>query len=170
MATALSNNTRIEVVDTVDSYAVFATKNIKAGDIVEEFVFRQTPWRTHELDSRSGFLHTNALISHCGCGTCRQYGSHFIQPLGNVSVYTHSVSPNADIRLPEDKDIRPRNSMIFGVVVATADISKGDMVTINVSLHYSPKKVRPELIVENEARLEAEAAEMMRQVNQEVEV
>ena len=166
----LTNNTHIDNVDTDESFAVFATQDIKQGGIVEEFIFRQSPWRALELDSRAVFFHNTALLAHCPCTFCRRHGAPFILPAGNVSTYTHHSNPNAEIHLPEEGTVVPTNGMLVGGITALRDIPKGEMITVNYALHYSDQKLSPEMVVANERATRDRAAKAAEQEKQEIEI
>jgi hypothetical protein len=166
----LTNNTYIDTVNTPESFSVFATEDIKQGAIVEEFIFRQSPWRELELDSRAVFFHNTALLAHCPCNFCRQYGAPFVMPAGNVSTYTHNSNPNAEVHLPDEGTVIPTNGMLVGGITALRDIAKGDMVTINYTLNYSTKKLPPEIVIANETATRERAAKAAEEAAQEIEV
>ena len=126
-----------------EGFAVFASKNIKKGDVIEEFIFRQGPWRSYDLDARVGFLHQTSFMRSCPCPTCRQHGVPFLLMGGAATVYTHAADSNADVKLP-DEAIAPINNMLVGEIIATENIKKDDLITVNYVLHYSPQKLSPE--------------------------
>ncbi len=136
----LTNDTYINTVKTSEGYAVFASKDIKTGDVIEDFIFRQGPWRSHDLDSRVGFLHQTAFMRSCPCPTCRQHGTPFLFLGGSASVYTHDSDPNAEVVLP-DESMPPINTMLQGALVALKDIKKDEKITLNYALHYSHQKL-----------------------------
>ena len=157
----LTNNTYVNPVEGPEGYAVFATKKIKAGDPVEEFVFRQCPWRTKDLDPRVGFLHQVSFMRSCACGMCRQHGVPFLLMGGNATIYTHSTTPNAEVRLPEEDQI-PTNNMLIGALVAATDIQKDEEISINYALQYSEKKVDAATVAQQQ-RQTLEAMEAQRE-------
>lgn len=134
-----TNNTYVKSIETPDGFAVFASKDTKKGEVIEEFIFRQCPWRSLDLDTRVGFLHQTAMMRNCSCTSCRQLGSAFLLMGGNASVYTHANEPNAKIDLP-DEGTTPVNIMLQGIIVASEDIKKDEEITINHTLHYTTQK------------------------------
>ena len=114
---------------------VTSTKDIKQGEIVEQFIFSQAPWRVLDLDSRTHYFHKKAFPGQCACEHCRRHGASFMIAAGNPSLYPHSSNANCTISLPEPSDAG-RNEHI-GVVTATQDIRKHEELFIDHAIHYS---------------------------------
>jgi len=77
----------------ISGYGVFASKDLKAGDIIEECPVVILDG-THS-NNKDWVLNRYAFTWSCSCDICRTNGQSMCMPMGNGMIYNHSDEPNA---------------------------------------------------------------------------
>lgn len=88
--------TKIELgYSDVHGRGVFATNDIKKGELIERCPMIQLAFRTkyHKDPQLFNYLYTN---SSCGCEECQRHGNHMYMVLGYGMLYNHQDAPNAN--------------------------------------------------------------------------
>ena len=108
----------------LNGYGVFAAKDIKEGEILEEAVFSRLRYRIKELVADE--LRQICYTLPCGCDTCNYAGRHFVLSSGYINLYNTSDSMESrNVKFHWKADARVIQ------VIAVSDIKKGNEI-----LHY----------------------------------
>lgn len=117
---------------------VFASKNIKRGEIIERCPLIQ-------MENRSKYQTDGTVYSHmyaqppCDCYECTNHGFLFFMAFGYGMLYNHQDKPNALWKF--------NYTQLFGDVIAVKDISADEEIFVsygnmyfNSDKHYSGKE------------------------------
>ncbi len=113
----------------VHGYGAFASEDLKAGEVIEQFLIFPLAWRSYDLDPRVNALKRVALaIPSNRQDWDQKYGITFAMPNGNIGFYNHDAVPNTKIlqsKEVEDHDGGNTQRISFNSIVALRDIEKG---------------------------------------------
>jgi hypothetical protein len=127
---------RLGFSETIGGRGIFATDDIKKGEIVEScpLVIMGIRMNYHIDPVMWSHMYTNT----CPCDECKKHGGQFLMVLGYAQLYNHQDDNNASIKFDMDEQ--------FADIVAMKDISKGSEIFIN----YGPKyfKKRPKIVLD----------------------
>lgn len=129
----LKRCTKLQVKKSqIGGYGVFAAKDIKEGDILEEAIFVRTGYRSKELmhDELRQILYTYP----CDCDDCKYRGRYLVLASGFINLYNHSEPP--DVKF--DWFLKKR----FIRVSAIRDIEKGTEVFHNYGPDYGKRLMK----------------------------
>lgn len=117
----------------ISGYGVFASEDIAAGELIEEFpvIILDTTWP----NNKDNVIQRYAMTWDCNCSICQKNGKSIAIMLGNGSIYNHSEKPNAYIQ----QDNHFKIYRFF----ALSDIKKGSEITWYYSSGYA-KTLREE--------------------------
>jgi SET domain-containing protein len=133
--------TKIQVQHSpVEGRGVFATVDIKEGDIIERCPMVR-------LGYRSNYHHDPIIWKYvytqpkCECNDCKNHGKYIWMVLGYGMIYNHQDIPNT-------KWVFKYNSE-YADVVASKDIPKGKEIFVSYGTEYF--KNRPKVVVDTDA-------------------
>jgi len=113
-----------------NGYGVFATQNIRKGEVVEEAPFTRTELRFKEITSPQIFQISYFLP--CKCEECKTKGEFLLLSAGNATLFNHSDSKNIEF------DFLPKQRIIK--ITAVKDIKQGEEVFHNYGDKYNQWK------------------------------
>jgi SET domain-containing protein len=109
-----------------NGYGVFATQNIRKGEVVEEAPFTRTELRDKEVSPK--VLQVSYFLP-CKCEECKTKGEFLLLSSGFVTLYNHSGSKNVEC------DFLPKQRLVR--VTAVKDIKQGEEVFHNYGDKYN---------------------------------
>ena len=80
----------------IAGYGVFATKNIKKDEVVEEACFAKTQYRARHLVSDE--IRQICYTLPCNCDTCKHAGRNFVLSSGYITVYNHGDDDDQNVK------------------------------------------------------------------------
>lgn len=102
-------------------YGIFATEDIKSGEIIEESIFNMTSYRTKDLVHNQV---TEFLLTYpCKCDECKIRGKHFIFTTGYAQQY-NSCRETHDSSIVFHYDL---NNRII-TTITSQDIKNGEEI------------------------------------------
>ncbi len=106
---------------------VFATEDIKVGELIERCPMIQMAWRSRYLHDPviSKYMYSDA---GCNCEHCQLHGHHMFMVLGYGMIYNHQDDPNTEWRF------NYRN--LLGDVVAIKPIKTGEEIFVHYGSSY----------------------------------
>ena len=112
---------------TVHGLGVFATKDIKEGDLIERCPMIKLEWRSkyHNDHVLLDYLY---MQPKCDCSECANHGHTMWMVLGYGMMYNHQDIPNTQWRFHYNES--------YGDVVATKDIKAGDEIFVSYGKQY----------------------------------
>jgi len=105
--------------------AVFATEDIKNGELVERCPMEILAFRMNY--HKDPVVWSHMFTSTCPCEECKRHGGHILMVMGFAQMYNHQDDHSADIKF----DLKNK----IADIVARRDIKKGDEIYLN----YGPK-------------------------------
>ena len=110
-------------------YGVFATKNIKEGEIIEEACFAKTQYRTKQLVHDE--IRQICYTLPCSCEMCTHAGRNFVLSSGYISVYNHGEKEDQNVKFDWNSSVRVIR------VIAIKNISKDNEVLHSYGSNYN---------------------------------
>lgn len=106
---------------------VFATENIKVGELIERCPMIQMAWRSRYLNDPiiSKYMYSD---SGCDCEHCQIHGHHMYMVLGYGMIYNHQNNPNTEWRF--------NYQSLLADVVAIQPINSGDEIFVHYGSNY----------------------------------
>lgn len=110
----------------VEGRGVFATDNIKEGELVERcpMVVMAHRMNYHKDPTIWSYMFT----STCPCEECKRHGGHFLMVLGYGQIYNHQDNNNAQIKFFLKEQ--------YADITALRDIKKGDEIFVSYGPNY----------------------------------
>jgi SET domain-containing protein len=127
-------NVIVKLASAEMGLGVFATTDIKEGELVERCPMIQMAWKSNYLKDPQifNYLYSN---SNCPCDDCKKHGNAMYMVLGYGMLYNHKDEPNTKW------EFNFKN--LIGDVVATKPIKKGQEIFVSYGQNYF--KGRPKL-------------------------
>jgi SET domain-containing protein len=130
--------TKIQVQQSaVEGRGVFATVDIKEGDIIERCPMVRLGYRSH--------YHHDPIIwkyvytqPKCECNDCKNHGKYIWMVLGYGMIYNHQDIPNTKWQFKYNSE--------YADVVASKDIQKGQEIFVSYGTEYF--KNRPKIVAD----------------------
>ena len=113
----------------LSGYGVFATKNIKEGEIIEEACFAKTQYRSRHLVADE--IRQICYTLPCSCEMCKHAGRNFVLSSGYISVYNHGEKEHQNVKFEWNSGTRVIR------VIAMKDISKDNEVLHSYGDNYN---------------------------------
>jgi len=121
----------------IHGYGAFTSKDVAAGDEIEQFLLLPLPWRTHDLDRRTNVFRQYAMTILRGRDDWTQkYGSTFAFPGGNLMFYNHNTVPNVKISSPTEVP-SPNGEIAFNTVIALRDLEADSELFLDYATCYA---------------------------------
>jgi len=132
---------RLGLSEAIGGRGVFATDDIKNGDVVERYPLVVMGIRmNYQIDPVAW---THMYTNTCPCEECKKHGGQFLMVMGYAQLYNHQDDNNASIKFFVEEQ--------YADIVALKDISKGSEIFIN----YGPKyfKSRPKIVLGDSGKI-----------------
>jgi hypothetical protein len=106
---------------------VFATEDIKVGELIERCPMIQMTWRSRYLNDPTitKYMYSD---SGCKCEHCKIHGHHMFMVLGYGMIYNHQDDPNTEWRFNYNN--------LLADVVAIKPINMGDEIFVHYGSNY----------------------------------
>lgn len=134
--------TKIELgYSGIHGRGVFATNDIKKGELIERCPMIQLAFRTkyHKDPQLFNYLYTN---SSCPCEECKRHGNHMYMVLGYGMLYNHQDAPNANWSFNWPANVAD--------LIAQKDIATGDEIFTSYGSRYFSNG-RTKIVVDTDA-------------------
>jgi SET domain-containing protein len=120
-------NVIVKLASAEMGLGVFATRDIKEGELVERCPMIQMAWKSNYLRDPQifNYLYSN---SNCKCEDCARHGNSMFMVLGYGMLYNHQDQPNTKW------EFNFRN--LIGDVIATKPIKKGQEIFVTYGQNY----------------------------------
>lgn len=132
---------KIELGESVlHGLGVFATEDIKEGEIVEKCPLVVLQHRmNYQIDP---VVWSHMYTNTCPCDECKKHGGQFLMVLGYAQLYNHQDNNNAAMQLHVQDE--------YAEIKALRDIKKGSEIYINYGSKYFQR--RPKITVDESGK------------------
>jgi uncharacterized protein len=133
----------------VHGRGVFATEDIKSGDVIEicPMVIMAHRMNYHKDPNIWAYMFTNT----CPCDECKKHGGHFLMVMGYGQIYNHQDDNSASIKFFLKEQ--------YAEIRALRDIPKGEEIFLNYGPKYFQNRKKIDLKSEDSSALTGELSE-----------